>query len=548
MKQAGQPVVATAPPGPWPAAGSDTQPGRWQPIGWRHGIGAYLLIALVYVVINYALTDNHPFPFVPDDFFVLGVGPQDMTWLWKRPVSTNLVMLIAPLGMVGAYVVLNAMAIGVAWVVLMLLGQVFQTRLHAVVLAMFAVMAFSHVSAFEHGKYLGLITNLISHSFGLLCLLLLWRGWRTGRLWPCLLALGFYGLSVLSKEDFVLPPWLLVALLALLDRQRGEGLGAERFEAGDAATRAASARLSTRRRWSLAIAFVAVGAGSLAWAAFDRNPYVSGLFSPATSAPSYAVDLGPMALLQATWTLLGGFAPLATGLAALACIVLWSIVPAWRLRVAWVVATIGALVLPYALIPGNMPPFRAYAWVPWLFAMVALCLQVVGSQLSTRLGLRLPARRVLGALGIAFVLLVAWGQQSARVSTARDYASGEDINRRMLALLAANRDVLSGQPIVGLHGLGGTSPWCGRGPLFVQRRLGYAQHWIVFAPAESSCYSNSAPGARRVNLVLPLEFAADTTLCARGDLPVLDFKPDGNGRLTTASELCRTRAVATPRR
>lgn len=476
------------------------------------------VLAAVHLALNFALTPNTPFPFSPDDFAFLGMGLQDLGWDWKRPVSANIIFVVAAFGPGVSYFVLNASALVVAWMVLLLLRDVFGVAVGVLATLVAGVLLFSHAAAFEHGKYLGLMTNLISHGFGLASLLLLWRGWRNERVVPCLLGAFAYLASVLAKEDFVLPPLLFIGLLWAMDRA-GAGAPAGRRPA----------------RAGLALLFLAIAVGSLAWHAYDGNPFVAGLFSPATSSRSYAVDLAPGAVLAAMRTLFLGYTPVATALAGLACAGLWIGWPAQRLRLAWFVATVLALAAPYALIPNNMPGYRAYAWLPWMAAIVALALEAWRQRQAAGPA---AARAAPVLVAVACAALAASLHHEARMALAARYAAGESVNRRMLELLERHRAELSDQPVIGLHGLDGPSPWCGNGPLYLARKRDFGQRWIVFANAESACYQTPRPGGRKPRYEPGLSVVPPARACAMESLPVLVFEADGSGRLARGRELC----------
>ncbi|MEN1958834.1 hypothetical protein WCE41_00630 [Luteimonas sp. MJ246] len=477
-----------------------------------------LVLAAAYIVFAFGLTANSPFPFYPDDFSFLAGSLADMGWNWKRPVSTNIIFLVAACGQVASYAILAASTVLVAWLVLLLLRDVFGVGIGALPAAACGVVLFSHAGAFEHGKYLGLMTNLVSHGFGLASLLLLWRGWRGGRAWPCLVAALAYLASAFAKEDFLLPPLLLLALLWMLDR-----------DAGNAQPR----RLGVRARMVLSLLFVTITCGSMAWSAYDRNPFVAGLFSPDTSSASYAVELAPTALVGALRTLFIGYTGVATLLSAAACVAL-CMVPALRLRVLWFAATLLALALPYAVIPNNMPGYRAYAWLPWMAAMLAVALAYWQ---RSRAGRARGERAVPVVAALLVALLAAWGHHDARLALAQRYAAGESVNRRMLELLESARAELRGAPLVGLQGLDGPSPWCGNGTLFLHRKRGFDQRWLVFAPGPTPCYQNPVAG-RLARHDLRLSVASPLQACAMDGLPVLAFEADGSGRLVTAREVC----------
>lgn len=482
----------------------------------------WLVLAMAYAVFAFLLTPNRPFPFYPDDFSFLAGTLDDMGWNWKRPVSANIIFLTGASGQVASYIVLAASTVTVAWLVLLFLRQVFGVGVRLLPAMLFGVVLFSHAGAFEHGKYLGLMTNLVSHGFGLLSLLLLWRGWHEGRYVQCLVAGLFYLASAFAKEDFLLPPLLLVALLWALDQGRASGDGRPLPQP------------PRRGRLAVTLLFFAVATGSLAWSAYDRNPFVAGLFSPETSNASYAVELAPAALLAALGKLFIGYTGVATAISAAACGAMWFI-PGMRLRLLWFMATVVALALPYAVIPHNMPGYRAYAWLPWMAAVIAIGLSWWQSTWATA---SWPRRSLPILVALATVLVSTAAHREARIDLALHYAAGEAVNRRMLEALETSRPAIASAPAVGLLGLDGPSPWCGNGTLYLHRKRGFEQRWVVFAPGPTPCYQTAAEGARKPRYDLRLSVAAPHEACSMGALPVLAFERDGSGRLVTAQDVC----------
>lgn len=482
-----------------------------------HAIVALLALGALFVVLQYALPGVWPHPVRPDDYSGVAGTFADMGLQWKRPVSSNLIFLASAFGPASSYALLCALAVIDAALVLWLLSRVFATRVTPVAVGVFSLIVFSHASAFSHATYLGLLTNLISHFFGLLTLLAVWRGWSSGRAAWLLPAAAAFVLSAFAKEDFLLPPLLLCALLAL-------------HAPGNAAPVTAGMR---RWRWLVVAVIAAIAAGSLLWSAHDRNPFVAGLFSPATSAPVYAVDLSPAVLARAVWMLLFAFAPQAFMVAAIAWAAMFALLPRQRLPLLWYAATMLALALPYAMISRNMPPFRAYAWLPWYAGLAAVALSALESRPGSH-----RQRIALSLAAIAVALVLARTQWSSRAAQVAGYAEKAAINRRMVETLRAHHAALAAAPAIGLLGLGETSPWCAQDATYVNRKLGFDERkWIIFVPAPSRCYTQQAPDARRKRGIY-VSVVGISRLCEYGDLPVLEFAPEGSGKLKRAADGC----------
>ena len=99
--------------------------------GGRHGAHAVMLLLVLsatHLVFNFLLTPNSPFPNHPDDFSFLAGPLADIVWIWKRTVSTNVIFLVAACGQVASYIVLNASAVLVAWLALLVVRDVLGVR------------------------------------------------------------------------------------------------------------------------------------------------------------------------------------------------------------------------------------------------------------------------------------------------------------------------------------------------------------------------------------------------------------------------------------
>lgn len=488
----------------------------------RHSCRLFVILAIVFVAIDFLLTPNTPYPVVPDDFLILGGGVSDMAWWWKRPVAANAIFLIGEAGRGFAFFSISALAVATAGMALIFIGRLFDVRWHWVSIVAFSAIVFSQVSAFEHSKYLGLLTNLISHLFGMATLLFLWDAWKNRGGWRWF-AMGLtYLLSVFAKEDFILPPLLLAGFLWF----------------ARVAHTIPQAHGSPARRGRLAAtaALVVIGSGSLIWNLFDRNPFISGLLRAQPKDASYAVHLEIPSLMHAAWILFAEYVPLVSILALLAWAALWWTTPAYRARLIFLAGLVTLLALPYMLIPNNMPQYRAYAWLPWLGATVTLAMQVFANRITTQH----PGRYVRIAVLLAYMgigLGAAWTHHDARLQRALQYRSSESLNRRMISSLQDVRQNIRGESIVGLRGLSGLSPWCGNDARYINNKLGFRNRWLIFVPAESSCYKQLPPDIKKkrgINVFV----AKSDRVCDFQNLKILDFAADGSARLRTSHDVC----------
>lgn len=499
-------------------------PGPW----WQ-----FLLLAAVYVLINFVVTRHSLSPVHQDDYLALGYGFEDMRALISRPVSTNFIYLMGALGPAVAYPLLALMTLAVPFLVLRFVQKFFDVHFGVAGVVLFGAIAFSHMSALEHTKFLGLFTNLTSHLFGLLALLLILHAWRGRDLAKAALAVASYGVSAFAKEDFILPPLILLAVLAFEEMR---------------ATRTTRAGIPLSR-WSLLFG-IAVGLAAFAAVSFNfflsNNPFVSGVAAAASTAAPYAVDMGPVALAKAFTKLTFGFIPVPSllvliGFAAAA----WAR-PSARLRLFALAATLVALVLPYALIPNNMPDYRAFSWLSWFGGVIVLAvLWVADRVLAGRDGAR---RIVLVAVPLVMALGVFAQANPQRQAVAGWYRAQQSANQAMIASLRANRRLIAREDVVGIVGVDAPSPWSNTDAQYLHRKLYFDNKWIVFVDKDSMFFQidpivdGQVTSARGKQFITVQQTAR---LCTQPELLVLSFDATGNATPTRAREWCAAHPQAT---
>src|SRR5690606_11597331 len=101
----------------------------------------------------------------------------------------------------------------------------------------------------------------------------------------------------------------------------------------------------------------------------------------------------------------------------------------------------------------NMPGYRAYAWLPWMAAIIGVALSLAQAALDSPPGRGRAPRALPVIAALAVVAIAVSAHREARMELALGYAAGEAVNRRMLELVEAHRDALAAAPVVGLAGL-----------------------------------------------------------------------------------------------
>lgn len=483
------------------------------------------VLALIYLLINFVLTPNSLSPLQQDDYAMLGTGFSDMRFWIERPLSSNLVFFMGQMGPGFSYFLVNFLTVLNAGMTVLFVARLCSLRFSVSVLVMMGVLSFSDISAFEHGKMLGLITNLSSNFFGILALLLLLVPFDEKRAAPVpwtksnLLGLIAYAMSVFCKEDFLLPPLLLIAYQLLRDWQRPEPQRLQFLKTG----------LQT------GIALAVLAALGMGFSFLVKNPFLAGLTGAVQGSGSYAVNLSLDSVFASLNKLTITYIPTQTALAVIAFIAGYWWLPQKRKEIALLVCIIFVLILPYALIPNRILPYRTFGWLPWLAATAGIMIQtVLDRQRNAITHLILHGLILISSVCLYFFL------ETPRQIVALWYQTGQAINHNMLQSLEQYRVQLAHQDKVGILGVEGLSPWSNTDAEYLRKKLGFPQHWIVFI--EKSTIFNTIevpqPDKRQVpeEKFKTLQFT--TQLCAFPHLVILQFDQQGKATLTNTDSLC----------
>lgn len=486
----------------------------------------FLVAAATYWLINFVLTPNSLSPLHQDDYLLLGTGYENLRWWVERPVSTNLVYIMGEMGLTFSFALVNLLTVAIPALVLYFVSQLLRIRLGWLSAIAFGVMVFSHPSAFEHGKYLGLITNLTSHFFGCLALIGLLYARQKPTLANNTLAVITYGLSVFAKEDFLLPPLLLLAYFA-----------AELYFPSMSSVSKATGDKTLEKKWCLKITlwFIALAGASILFSLLVRNPFLAGAVGQVGKAAPYAVSFNPRVLTAAFLKLTVEYSPWHTVAGVLAAIVLGVFWKERRRELLLLAIIIFSLIFPYALISNHNLPYRVFAWLPWLSALV-----VVGAPLLWRGEIaEFSGRRT--AKTIAFVLflvpfLIGYLDRTPRLMVASWYESGQRLNKQMLDSLVANKALLNNEEVVGIVGVEGLSPWSNTDGAYLQKKLGFKNRWVVFVDKSTMFFTINESAAPAYVLVI-----SSQRLCEKPRLLVMKFDSSGVGTPLRAGELCTAR-------
>ena len=465
-----------------------------------------LVVALGFLFINFVLTANKFFPVHQDDYVFLGSSLADASLSIERPVTMNLAFLAGDLGGVAPFVVVSFLTAMYPVLTIITLALLLRVRFSLSALAVFSFVSFAHTASFENSKYLGAV-GLWSLFFGTASLIAIMAAWQTSRRALMVIAVVLYGLSVFAKEDYILPPLILVL-----------GLATPFFE-------------SRLPRWRLLALFSVMSAVALASAAysFALHSRFSGLGSTATGGP-YDVIIDAFSVLTTLRHLTVGLVPLESAGAAAGLILAWSLQPKWRPALILMLLITASLVAPYALIPHNLPAYRVFGWLPWLAGFIATGVMSVA--------LRLNRYNVGMLAATAFAIVVAVGSMryygQERNILSEWYLTEEAKQEKMVNFVVSNRDRLESEKVVGITGLEYLSPWSNNDGKYLQRRLGLRNEWVVFVPGESLFYQF---GTEKTDSLINVRPASD--VCERA-MTVVHFERDGTGSFATAAEECES--------
>lgn len=485
----------------------------------------FLISSFTYWVINFLLSPNILSPLHQDDYLVLGAGVENLRWAIERPVSSNLAYLMGEMGATFSYALINFLTVAVPAMVLYFLSQLLRVRIGWILVFACSVMTFSHYAAFEHGKYLGLITNLTSHFFGCLALIVLLHVREKPRVRYVALAVVFYGLSVFAKEDFLLPPLLLLVYF-------GADLYYPRRRIPDEAI---NHQLIDKRWWlTITLWFVALAAASALFGLSVKNPFLVGILGHAEHAAPYAINFNPAVLLDSLLQLTLEFSARQVFAGMLAFILLGAL---WKERwreLLLLAAMVLCLILPYALIPNRIIVYRVFAWLPWLSALFVITIALFWRE-KISLFSSPKTSKIIAAILFFVSFLIGYLDHRAQLMVADWYKSNQEINQRMLNSLMANKAMLNRENVVGVTGVNGLSPWSNNDGSYLQKKLGFTNHWLVFVDHDTMFYTiNRADGSTYLPVLSSQE------LCQHPGLLLMQFDATGLGTPLRASELCAT--------
>jgi len=450
-------------------------------------------LALAYGVLDFLLIPSNRivlFPLHQDDYSHLSSSLSFLRPWPSRPVSTVAIALLSDAGPRCYYIALNVLILLYPALVLLFLSHLFRRPLSLFSASLVGALVYAFPNSLDFAKYTGLLTNYSSAVFGVLAMLLFIESNRAGR--PRLasaLGVGFFALSIFSKEDYGLPALLLVVYLLTFER---------------AEKRSHAVLLGALLLLCTGLAVYNVGSG---------NPYTAGASEP------YKIGLSPGSVVTTLCRYLFmsrylAAATLAFGAALLAAL-RW--LPLWRVRAILVGAVVAALVAPYSVLPHHVMPYYPFGWLVWQVGLLA----IVASELVRTLGGR--AERIALLMASALALAAVATTRTERWRIVSWYQQMAERNRHMVQTLVENRDVIRRERRVGIVGVEGLSPWSLSNGNYLRRRLDLWNEWVVFASPNSFLRTVPGSGIEVTSISQAPEF---------GKMLFIRFDEKGNGTLS----------------
>lgn len=498
---------------------------RWREIMQTTNFARYLGMAsvflLVFLVVQYRLVAGNSFLIIPvhqDDYLLLGSSLNQFQFWTVRPVSTFAVKLMGTLGVTFSSSLMVFLSLAVSFLWLIFASRYVRQPLSWIGVALAATIVWTHSSAYEHTKYLGLITNLVSSYFGLLAIILMLGG-RRSSWYRMVLVVECYAASVFAKEDFLAPPLIMSALLVLREflarRDRGQV------------------------RKALPLFGVLLGVATLSliydfW--LVKDAFVVGLVQQSGETDPYRTARSLSQLWAGVWKLTVEYDYLPTAVSLIAYLYLIYRSSSRRLEVLGLGLMWVCLVLTYAMIPNHILPYRVFVFLPVQAAIISLGVLALADDVKTRMA-KISSQMVAGVGALALIWLFATQSLTETRYVALWYQHAQRVNSQYIASLQKNRDALARDPVVAVLGLNGLSPWSNGGDVYLRSKWRFDNKWIVLVGQDSMFYKVDTQylPSRPTNILL------ESTMCSdfRG-MPAISFDQNGTG---TLGRLCETADV-----
>lgn len=437
-----------------------------------------------------------------DDYSNYAAAVVPFKWTAIRPLSTGVIYILSwagPEWLIGAVRLLTVTYVWLIWKLFALLEN---PRLAVISAVLYGACVFSTPISAEYARYTGMITHLISGSFGVLAVILLFvaaagRGVRYVRISALAILL-----SVLAKEDFLVLYGLSVAVAVAVSPKHAKEV------------------LAYGMSVLVLCLLIVFGAKKLAASSFlgDMAP-----------SSSYYLSLAPESIFKTLFAYFTGAAhpamqahgKLVAGIALLAMLTGLALLLRYK-RFSWVayfILAALAVAFPYALLPNHVNAYYEMIWLP--FVVLAL-LSTIRECTVRFLPVCSVQRQTVICISI-FALstfLMLFVDQSARKSIAVWYESIAQENARSFQTLKEKSTQLPIESVFCVSGATAFSPWYMHSGAYLSYVLGVEATWRVEVDDGSPLYSGFLLSAKsssgRISLALPGD--SEATSCVRIDL------------------------------
>jgi len=422
-------------------------------------------ISIIFIVLfsSYFIVDilflphNHfiGFPIYMDDYKAFAYTFQSISWAHPRPIMFLIAPLFASLGITGIYFTMIFGDILICTLTLYFIEKFLNAPLKVFWILCYGIVLFSFPFILDVSKFLGLLINITSSFFGIVSLILLLAALREHKIKFYILSGLFYCLTLYTKEDFILPNFVLLTYLMF-------------FESHDK---------NHRKSLVLFTCFSLIAVISL----FAYNKYVahSVFTGMGSNEPPYFVNTHVSSILLTTWNYLTSHPYLSLLFTSaisifIALIALSSSTKQFSLlTLTTLLIIVLTLIAPYSVLPNHFCYFYIFNWLSFETAFIFYGISILIHKFK-----RLYQHLTFFIFSLLFMVI----SYPHRESSALMYEKAQTLNRNIIHSLNLHYKELNKEKLIGVTGPGvqSFSPWAICQGEYLQFVLNLTPHWILF--------------------------------------------------------------------
>jgi len=336
-------------------------------------------------------------------------------------------------------------------------------------------------------------------------------------------------LTSFSREDFLLPPLVLLAYYY--------------FKSFDKTVRLQTSNtLAASRIWivGVATAMLVMAALSVIFSAKVGSRFANLIYQSSATADPYSVKLTISSVFAAfnklTFEYIVGptiFSLIGVGLGLI-------LFREKRFELITTTLIVLSIILPYTMIPNNLPAYRVVSWLPWFAGIGILIMQQLLNEIKERMGSKFG--NIAISISVAFSVIILAQMDPKRQSMARWYKNQQILNNNIIGSLIQNSDMILKEKIVAVRGVKGLSPWSNTDAGFIRNKIKLPNKWVLLIDENSQFYSinysfknSEVHKKRKQSHVLVVK---TSELCEMPDMLLLDFDENGAGSAYRSGQLC----------